>query len=102
MSIGRVCQRQPLLPVTCAQSLEFAPKRRKLHCGEPSAEGMDLLNLKVTKQVGLFIVLNLPVSELAKCIAWGCLLSHIVYYNVYCDYFGAFIEKHVYTKFHSV
>ena len=64
------------------------------------------MDLKVTKQVGLFIVLNLPVSELAKCIAWGCLLlvykNYIVYYNVYCDYFGAFIEKHVYTKFHPV
>ena len=25
--------------------------------------------------------------------------NYIVYYNDYCNYFGVFIEKHVYTKF---
>ena len=25
--------------------------------------------------------------------------NYIVYYNVYCDYFGVFVEKHVNTKF---
>ena len=36
-----------------------------------------------------FTALNLPVSEIAKCIARGSLLlfykNCIVYYNVYCD-----------------
>ena len=49
------------------------------------------------------VALLLLVSEIAKCIAWGCLLfykNYIVYYNVYCYYCGMFIEKYVYTKFH--
>ena len=43
------------------------------------------------------------VSEIVKCIAWGCLLlfykNYIVYYNVYSYYCGVFIENYVYTKF---
>ena len=50
-----------------------------------------------------FVTLHLLVSEIAKCIAWGCLLlfykNYIVYYNVYCYYCGVFIETYVYTKF---
>ena len=46
-----------------------------------------------------FVALHLPVSEIAKCIVRGCLLlfykNYIVYYNVYCDYFGVLIEKHL-------
>ena len=50
-----------------------------------------------------FVTLHLLVSEIAKCIAWGCLLlfykNYIVYYNVYCYYCGVFIETYVYAKF---
>ena len=50
-----------------------------------------------------FVTLHLLVSEIAKCIAGGCLLlfykNYIVYYNVYCYYCGVFTEKYVYTKF---
>ena len=46
-----------------------------------------------------FVTLHLLVSEIAKCIAWGCLLlfykNYIVYYNVYCYYCGVFIETYV-------
>ena len=41
------------------------------------------------------------VSEIVKCIAWGCLLlfykNYIVYCNVYSYYCGVFIENYVYT-----
>ena len=49
-----------------------------------------------------FVTLHHLVSEIAKCIARGCLLlfykNYIVYYNVYCYYCGVFIEKYVCTK----
>ena len=51
-----------------------------------------------------YVTLYLLFSEIAKCIAWGCLMlfykNYIVYYNVYCYYCGVFIEKYVHTKFH--
>ena len=51
-----------------------------------------------------FVTLHLLVSEMAKCIACGCLLlfykNYIVYYNVYCCYCGVFTEKYVHTEFH--
>ena len=51
-----------------------------------------------------FVTLYHLVSEIAKCIARGCLLlfykNYIVYYNVYCYYCSVFIETHVYAKFH--
>ena len=51
-----------------------------------------------------FVCLYLLVSEIAKCIAGGCLLlfykDYIVYYKLYLDIYGLFIEKHMYTKFH--
>ena len=28
------------------------------------------------------------------------MLNYIIYHNVYHDYFGVFIEKHLYIKFH--
>ena len=47
-----------------------------------------------------FVALHLPVCEITKCIACGCLLlfyeNYIVYYNVYGYYCS---EKYVYTKF---
>ena len=49
-----------------------------------------------------FFALHLPVSEIAK---WVCLLlfykSYIIYYNIYHNYFGVFIEEHniIYIKF---
>ena len=50
-----------------------------------------------------FVTLHLLVSEIAKCIARGCLLlfykNYIVYYNVYCYYCGVFIETYVYPSF---
>ena len=50
------------------------------------------------------VFLHLLISDIAKCIARGCLLlfykNYIVYYNVYCYYCGVFIEKYVCTKFH--
>ena len=48
-----------------------------------------------------FVTLHLLVSEIAKCIARGCLLlfykNYIVYYCCYC---GVFTEMYVYTEFH--
>ena len=51
-----------------------------------------------------FVALLLQVSEIAKCIARGCLSlfykNYIIYYTVYGYYCGVFIEKYVCTKFH--
>ena len=46
-----------------------------------------------------FIALHLPVSEIAKVLPEGVFnknYMYIVYYNVYHDCFGVFIEKHVF------
>ena len=46
-----------------------------------------------------FVVLRPLVSEIAKCIAWGCLLlfykNYIVYYKVYCYSSGVVIETYI-------
>ena len=47
-----------------------------------------------------FVALSLPISEIVKCIAWGCLLLLYKNYIVYSLlFYGLFIEKYVYTKF---
>ena len=47
-----------------------------------------------------FVALHLPVSEIAKCIAKGCLLLFYKNYIVYSsDYTCVFIVRHMYTKF---
>ena len=51
-----------------------------------------------------FVTLHLLVSEIAQCIARGCLLlfykNYIVYYNAYCCYCGVFIETYLHAEFH--
>ena len=74
---------------------------QELHC-LPSCLHVGFNRVSITSPC--FIALHLLVSEIAKCIALECLLlfykNYIVYYNVYHDYLGVFIEIHVYTKFH--
>ena len=52
-----------------------------------------------------FIALHFLVSEIANVLPEGvyCFFykNYIRYYNVYCYYCGAFVEKHVYTKIGS-
>ena len=49
-----------------------------------------------------FVALHLLVSEIAKCIAWGCLLlfykNYIVYYNVVY----MLISELMYLELHQV
>ena len=50
-------------------------------------------NIRYCSVYPSFVALHLLVSEVGSVY---CFLKYIVYYSYYC---GAFIEKHVYTKF---
>ena len=71
---------------------------QELHCLSNN------LHVSMIRVIGFYHFTKFRCSKTSTfrdSIAWGCfLLNYTVYYNVYCDYFGVFIKKHIYTNFH--